>query len=62
MIITMPLEHDKDNQHVEISIEDRLIIFKIWPKEEALPHRIVLGGLEYDRLNQAVEFLEEIYA
>lgn len=62
MIITMPLEHDQDNQHIEISIEKELLVFRIWPKGEALPRRVVLGGVEYSHLKHAVEFLEELYA
>jgi hypothetical protein len=58
----MPLEHDPDNQHIELSIEDDNLVLRIWSREDALGKRVILGGVEYNHLRQAVEFLEEIYA
>lgn len=61
MIIRMPLEHDPDNQHIELSIEENNLVLRIWGSKDALGKRLILGGVEYDHLRQAVEFLEEIH-
>lgn len=62
MLVRMPIEHDTDYAYIEVWIEDSLLCIKKIPKPcSTVSHSTVcLGELEFCRLRQAVEFVEEL--